>query len=95
MSSTIELDSSFVRSTPGESTTTTQSHGKKWKSPVWQYCRRPTADENQDHLYCTCCPQDPLLEGYKELYNTKILENIKKHLLIHHQIIIEKVLNKN
>jgi hypothetical protein len=92
MSSTNELDSSFVRSATDESTTTTQTYNKKWKSPVWQYCRRPTADEkNQDHLYCTRCT----LDTESEPYNTKSSENMKKHLFRHHQITVEKALNKN
>jgi hypothetical protein len=92
MSSTNEPDSSFVQSATDESTATTQTCNKKWKSLVWQYCRCPTADEkNQDHLYCTCCTLD--IES--ELYNTKSSENIKKHLFRHHQITVEKALNKN
>ena len=81
MSSTNELNSSFVQSAIDESTTTTQTYNKKWKSLVWQYCYRLIADKkNQDHLYCTRYTLDIELE----LYNTKSLENMKKHLFRHH-----------
>jgi hypothetical protein len=46
MSSLPELDSSFTQSTTAESTTTTQRHSKKWRSPIWVHCRRPTEDED-------------------------------------------------
>jgi hypothetical protein len=96
MSSSIEPDSSFVQSTTAESITTTQTHDKKWKSPVWQYCRCPTPDEDQDHLYCAHCPPYPTPKDYIEPYHAKHLENdIKKHLFRHHHITVEKALSKN
>jgi hypothetical protein len=100
MSSSIKPDSSFVRSATGESAAgelaaTTQTYDKKWKLPVWQYCRCPTADEDQDHLYCAHCPPYPTLEDYIELYHAKHSENMKKHLFRHHCITVEKALSKN
>jgi hypothetical protein len=100
MSSSIEPDSSFVQSATresatGESAATTQTHDKKWKSPVWQYCRCPTADEDQDHLYCAHCPPYPTPEDYIEPYYAKHSENMKKHLFRHHCITVEKALSKN
>ena len=94
MSFLLEPDSSYAQSISIESTGTSQTHEKKWKALVWQYCRRPTADEeNQDHLYCSYYPSDSIADGYKELYNTKIPTNIGKHLLGAHQIIVEKKLS--
>jgi hypothetical protein len=100
MSSSIEPDSSFVRSATGESATgesaaTTQTHDKKWKSPVWQYCCCPTADKDQDYLYYAYCPPYPTPEDYIEPYYAKHLENMKKHLFRHYCITIEKALSKN
>jgi hypothetical protein len=47
MSSLSELDSSFSQSTIAESTTSTLGHDKrKWRSLVWQYCRRPILNED-------------------------------------------------
>jgi hypothetical protein len=82
MSSLLEPDSSFTRSTAAESTTaesttaesttaesttSTLSHDKrKWWSPVWQYCRRPILDEDQTHLYCTRCLSNLTHKDYKE-----------------------------
>ena len=91
MSSLLELDSSFTRSAIGELTTTTQTHEKKWKSPTWRYYYRPAKDENQEFLYCAQYPLDLALSPY----STKVSENIKKHLLRYHEIIVEKPLNKN
>ena len=96
MSSLLEPDSSFTRSTIANSTTSTLSHNKKWRSPVWQYCRRPTLDEDQTHLYCTRCPSDPTHEDYKEgPFHGNHAENMKKHLKRRHEIVIEKALSKN
>src|SRR5579862_2529680 len=96
MSSLLEPDSSFVQSTSAESTTeSTKIRSKKWKSPVWEYCRRPTADENQDFLFCAHCPPIPTPEDYKGLYSIDLLTNMKGHLLRHYNIIIEKPLSKN
>jgi hypothetical protein len=94
MSSLLELDSSFATV---ESTTSILSHDKKkWQSPIWQYCRRPTLDEDQTHLYCTHCPSDPIHEDYKEgPFHRNHVENMKKHLKRHHKIIVEKALSKN
>jgi len=91
MSSLLEPDSSFIASASAESITTTQSHSTKWRSPAWKYCRRPIEGENQAYLYCTHCI-DPT-KGL--LYGTAVAENMKKHLKIHHQIIVEKALSKN
>jgi hypothetical protein len=91
MSSILEPDSSLVPSALAESTTTTQSHGKKWRSPVWAYCRCPTKDENQDFLYCSYCLRDSTAPPY----GTASSENMKKHLERHHQITVEKALSKN
>jgi hypothetical protein len=90
MSSLLEPDLSFAASASAESTTTTQSHNTKWRSPAWKYCRRPTKEENQAYLYCTYCT-DPT----KPPYGTAVAENMKKHLKGHHQIIVEKALSKN
>ena len=90
MSSLLELDLSLVQSNSGESTITTQSCSKKWRSPVWVYYRRPTENENQDFLYCSCCPPDSILLPY----GTDISENMKKYLR-RHGITIEKALSKN
>lgn len=99
MSSLLEPDSSFTQSVIAESTTSTDtlSHDKrKWRSPVWQYCRRPILDKDQTHLYCTRCLSDPTHEDYKEgPFHGNYVENIKKHLKRHHGIIIEKALSKN
>jgi hypothetical protein len=90
MSSLLEPDSSFA-SASAESITTTQSHGTKWRSPAWKYCRRPIEGENQAYLYCTHCTDST--KGPP--YGTTIAENMKKHLKSHHQIIVEKALSKN
>jgi hypothetical protein len=97
MSSLLDPDSSFTQSTTVDSTTSDLSHDKKkWRSPVWQYCRRPTPDEDQSHLYCTHCPSDPTYEDYGEgPFHGNHAENMKKHLKRHHEIIIEKALSKN
>ena len=97
MSSLLEPDSSFTPSTAAESNTNTLSHDKrKWRSPVWQYCRRPILDEDQTHLYCTRCLSDPTHEDYKEgPFHGNHIENMKKHLKRHHGITIEKALSKN
>ena len=74
-----------------ESSTTSQTHEKKWKAPVWQYCRHPTADEeHQDRLYCSYCPSDSTADGYKELYSSTNSTNMGKHILRAHQIVVEK-----
>ena len=91
MSSLLEPDSSYTRSATAESSTTSQTHEKKWKAPVWQYCRRPTADEeHQDHLYCSYCPSDSTTDGYKEPYSSTNSTNMGKHILGAHQIVVEK-----
>jgi hypothetical protein len=90
MSSSLELDSSFGQLTIEELDTTDQSYRRK-RSPAWQYCRRPTEDENQEKLYCVECTLDSDLP----LYGTKIAENIKKHLLLCHQIVVKKAPSKN
>jgi hypothetical protein len=91
MSSLLELDSSFAASASAESSTTTQSQSTKWRSNVWEHCRRPTKDENTAFLYCSHC----LLDSGKSPYSTAIAQNMKKHLKTHHQIIVEKALSKN
>ena len=96
MSSLLEPDSSFTPSTAAESNTNTLSHDKrKWRSPVWQYCRRPTLDKDQTHLYCTHCLFDPTHEDYKDRpFHGNHAENMKKHLKRHYGITIEKALSK-
>jgi hypothetical protein len=91
MSFILEPDSSIAPSALDESTTTTQSYSKKWKSPVWAYCRRPTKDENQDFLYCSHC----LPDSAELLYSTTVSQNMKKHLKRWHEITVEKALSKN
>jgi hypothetical protein len=91
MSSLLEPDSSFAASASAESSTTTQSQSTKWRSNVWEHCRRPTKDENTAFLYCSHC----LLDSGKSPYGTAIAQNMKKHLKTHHQIVVEKALSKN
>ena len=45
---------SFVQSTTAESAETSQ---KKWRSPVWKYCRTAITedDEDPDCRYCSYC----------------------------------------
>jgi hypothetical protein len=50
MSSLLDPEASFTCSTTAESIETSQSHAKKWRAPVWAFCRRPMLDENQDFL---------------------------------------------
>ena len=91
MSSLLEPDSSYTRSATAESSTTSQTCEKKWKALVWQYCRRPTADEeHQDHLYCSYCSSDSTANRYKELYSLTNLTNIGKYILRVHQIVVKK-----
>jgi hypothetical protein len=99
MSSFLEAESS-VQSTTVESTETetetSQSYDKrKWRAPVWKYCRRPTPDENQEHLYCPHCPPEPRPADYEGPYNTKSSSNMVKHLERNHDILVEKPLSKN
>jgi hypothetical protein len=89
MSSLLELDLSFAQLASVESTITTQSYSKKWRSPVWVECRRPTEEENQSLLYCKHCTLDLIP------YGTSISQNMIKHLNCCHKIIIEKALSKN
>jgi hypothetical protein len=97
MSSLPELDSSFARSATVDSTTSTLSHDKKkWRSPIWQYCRHPILDEDQTHLYCTQCPSDPTHEDYNNgPFHGNHAENMKKHLKRHYSIVLKKALSKN
>jgi hypothetical protein len=95
MSSFLEPESSFARSTTAESTETSQSHEKKWRAPIWAYCRRPTPDENQEHLYCPHCPSEPYPDDYEGPYNIKNSTNMAIHLKRHHDITAEKSLSKN
>ncbi len=95
MSSFLEPESSFTRSTTAESTETSQSHEKKWRVLIWAYCRRPIPDENQEHLYCPYCPPEPCPDDYKGPYNTKNSTNMATHLRRHHDITAEKSLSKN
>ena len=77
MASSLELDSSFAQSTLVDSTTTTQSKGKKWRAPCWKYYYRPTQDDlKQDILYCTQCSTDP--------YGTLVSKNMIDHLVHYH-----------
>jgi hypothetical protein len=68
MSSLLEPDSSFAASGSVESSTTTQSQSTKWRSNVWEHCRRPTKDENAAFLYCSHC----LFDSRKSPYGTAI-----------------------
>jgi len=45
---------SFVQSTTAKSAETSQ---KKWRSPVWKYCRTAITedDEDPDCRYCSYC----------------------------------------
>jgi hypothetical protein len=81
MSSLLEPDSSFTQSTAKEPAITAQSHSKKNRLPVWAYCRDPTEDEDQELLYCSRYTIDYLEESP---YDSKISENIKKHMLSRH-----------
>ena len=96
MSSFLEPESSFARSTTAESIETFQSHDKKkWRAPVWKFCRPLILGENQEHLYCPHCPPKPCPNDYKGLYNTKSSANMATYLRRHHDIIVEKPLSKN
>jgi hypothetical protein len=88
MSSLLELDSSFTRSTSADSTTTTQSKGRKRSAPCWEYCRRATPnDPQQDVFYCAQCTTKP--------YSTRVSKNMTDHLKRHHKIVIEPLTSKN
>ena len=81
---------SLIRSTTQESIQSqTQT---KWRSPVWDYCRPPKEEdqENPDFLYCSRCE----LDSPKKLYSSNIPTNIKKHLLLAHRITIKKPIRK-
>jgi hypothetical protein len=95
MSSFLEPESSYTRSISIESTETSQSYNKKWRAPVWAYCRRPAPDENQDHLYCPHYPPEPRPKDYKGPFNSSNSTNMATHLKRHHQILVEKTTNKS
>ena len=95
MSSFLEAESSFTQSITAESTESHSNNKRKWRAPVWKYCRRPTPDENQEYLYYPYYPPDPPPIDYKGPYNTKSFANMAKHLERNHDIIIEKALSKN
>jgi hypothetical protein len=95
MSSFLRLESSYQRSTSTESTETSQSYEKKWRAPVWANCRRPTLDEDQDHLYCPQCLPEPLLKDYKGPFHLSNSTNMATHLKRHHQITVEKTESKS
>ena len=95
MSSFLEPESSFTRSTTAESTETSQTHEKKWRASIWAYCRRSTPDENQEHFYCPHCPSEPCPDDYERLYNIKNSINMVIYLRRHHDITAEKSLSKN
>ena len=89
MSSLLKPDLLYMQLATAESSTTSQTCEKKWKAPVWQYCRRPTADEgHQDCLYCSYCPSDST-----EPYSSTNSTNMGKHILGAHQIVVEKRVN--
>jgi hypothetical protein len=90
MSSSQELDSSFIASASVELESTTTSQSRKWRALVWKHCRDPTEEENQAYLYCTYCT-----DSTKSPYGTSVSENMKKHLKGHHKITVEKALSKN
>jgi hypothetical protein len=79
---------SFVQSTIAESAETSQ---KKWRSPVWKYCRTAITedDEDPDNRYCSYC-----IDPDQKPYGTDISTNIKRHLLNMHQIVVEKAIGK-
>jgi hypothetical protein len=94
MASPFDSILSFKGSVIGESSTIAQTQDKsdkKWRSSVWEYCRRPIVEERQDYLYCAQCPSDLT----KLPYNENNLANMKKHLFKHHEIVINKLLSKN
>jgi len=91
MSSLLKPDPSFTRLTTVESTTTSQIYGKKWRAPVWLLCRRPTEDEDQDLLYYPHCP----LDSDKPPYSTNKSEDMKKHLIGQHQVLVPKKVSKS
>jgi hypothetical protein len=95
MTSFLEPESSFARSTTVESIKTFQNYQKKWKASIWASYRRPTPDENQEHFYYSHCPPEPCPNNYEKPYNTKNFTNITTHLRKHHDITAEKSLNKN
>ena len=96
MSSFLELESSFARSTTIESIKTFQSYNKKkWRALIWKFCRPPILGKNQEHLYCPYYPPKPCLDNYKGPYNTKSFANMATHLKRHYDIIIKKPLSKN
>jgi len=90
MSSSHELDSSFIASASVELESSTTSQSRKWRAAVWNHCREPTEEENQAYLYCTYCT-----DSTKSPYGTSISENMKKHIKVTHKIAIEKTLSKN
>jgi len=94
MASPLEPNSSYARSATAESSAPSQTREKKWKAPVWTYCRRPIANKkHQDHLYCSYCPDDSKANKYKEPYSSTNSTNMAKHLLAAHQIKAEKKMN--
>jgi hypothetical protein len=90
MSSSHELDSSFIASALVELESSTNSQGRKWRAAVWNYYREPTEEENQAYLYYTY-----YTNSIKSLYGTSISENMKKYIKGTYKIAIEKTLSKN
>jgi hypothetical protein len=90
MSSSHELDSSFIASTSVELELSTTSQSRKWKAAVWKHCREPTEEENQAYLYCSYCTNST-----RSPYGTSISENMKKHIKSIHKLTIGSTLSKN
>jgi len=89
MSSLPDVDSSIVQSTAIETIETAQTSETKWRAPVWKFCRKPQANENQSFLYCTYCTKPE----HQPPYGTAISSNMTKHFR-KHEIVVEKPLSK-
>jgi hypothetical protein len=90
MSSSYELDSSFIASALVKLESSITSQSQKWRAAIWNYYCKPIEEENQAYLYYTY-----YTNLIKSLYNTSILENIKKYIKVTYKITIKKTLSKN
>jgi len=80
---------SFIQSTTQESSSNLT---KVKRSPVWGYCcmAKEEDNENPKFLYCTHCnPDSP-----EKLYSSNISSNMRAHLWIVHQIVVENAIGK-